>query len=340
MTDNLHENSLPIDAVISWVDGSDPELTEKRNRFLPDTGGSNHPGTHPTRFASVNEIRYCVLSILKFAPFVRNIFIVTDGQDPNLYEDIKTMFPERLTSIRIVDHRELFEGFEKYLPTFNSISIGNMIWRIKGLSENFVYFNDDNFLVRNMSPEDFFINNRPVLRGRWVPAPLSRILWNSIRKTVNKYLLNNAGFQPEASFHLGQWNSASLLGFKCRYFTNSHTSHSVNRKIIEDFFSRNNNLLEQNISFRFRNYSQFTFISLSNHLQLLSGNRRIASPDLAYLMPYNRPDDYIDRKIKLCERNSGIKFICVQSLEMCKKEDQEKILGWMDKILTNPSGRS
>ncbi|MCK7538203.1 MAG: hypothetical protein MZV63_48255 [Marinilabiliales bacterium] len=50
-----------------------------------------------------------------------------------------------------------------YLPTFNSISIANMIWRIKGLSENFVYFNDDTFLMREYKPEDWFPDGRPLL---------------------------------------------------------------------------------------------------------------------------------------------------------------------------------
>jgi len=333
MTDVSHENSLPIDAVITWVDGSDPRLTEKRNRYLKDIRGSSHPGAHPTRFASVNEIRYCVLSILKFAPFVRNLFIVTDGQDPNLYEEIKTLSPERLSSLRIIDHKEIFRGYENYLPTFNSLSIESMIWRIKDLSDNFIYFNDDLFLIRDHQPDDWFRNDNPVLRGKWRPVPLHRIFWNSIRKTVNKYLLNNADFQPTASFHMGQWNSATLLGFRCRYFANRHTPHPVGRKVIEDFFNHNKKSFERNISFRFRNWSQFTMMSLSNHLQILNGNRLIANPDLAYLKPYNRPDDYLDKKIRFCESNPGIKFICVQSLEMCKKEDQEKILGWMDRIL-------
>ena len=158
------EKEHPIDVVIAWVDGSDPVLTEKRNRYLGLTGDNAHPGAHPTRFASINEIRYCVLSVFRFAPFVRNIFIVTDGQEPDLYGDIKTWFPEREGSLRIVDHSEIFEGFEGSLPTFNSISIGNMIWRIKGLSDNFVYFNDDTFLIRSIKPEDFCIDNIPVLR--------------------------------------------------------------------------------------------------------------------------------------------------------------------------------
>lgn len=334
MTDNpSSENTHPIDVVIAWVDGNDPQLAEKRNSYITGTSPGINSGAHSTRFASINEIKYCVLSIFRFAPFVRNVFIVTDGQDPNLYEDIQTYFPERLNSVRIVDHKEIFEGFEKYLPTFNSISIANMIWRIKGLSDNFVYFNDDTFLIREMQPEQWFINNRPVIRGRWVPAPTIRVLWNNIRIYFNKYLLGNPGFQPRASFHLGQWRSGAILGFKWRYFTNSHTPHTVSRKIIEDFFNRNKMLLEKNISYRFRSPEQFTFISLSNHLQLLDGNKQIAKPDLAYLKPQDRPENYIDSKIRICENNPHIKFLCIQSLDMCRKEDQERLFGWLNEVL-------
>jgi len=334
MTENpSSDNNLPIDVVIAWVDGNDPKLTEKRNGYLPGTSHSLSSGAHATRFASANEIRYCVLSILRFAPFVRNIFIVTDEQDPDIYEDVKKYFPERLNSIRVVDHKEIFGGFEKYLPTFNSISIASMIWRIKGLSDNFVYFNDDTFLIRSMKPEDWFINNSPVMRGKWVPAPTIRAWWNTIKINFNKYLLGNPGFQPRASFHLGQWNAASVLGFRFRYFTNSHTAHTVNRKTVEDFFSKNRQLLEKNISYRFRDHSQYTFISLSNHLQLLDGNRNIAKPGLAYLKPQGRSTDYVEKKIRLCENDPGIKYLCIQSLDMCRKEDQEKLYGWLDKVL-------
>ena len=80
----------PVDAIIAWVDGSDPVLAEKRSRYV--RGGESaslSSGAHSTRFASINEIRYCVLSIFKFAPFIRNIFIITDGQDPDLWDDLK-----------------------------------------------------------------------------------------------------------------------------------------------------------------------------------------------------------------------------------------------------------
>ncbi len=325
-------NNNPIDIVIAWVDGNDPKLAEKRNRYL--TGGTaTLPGAHPTRFASVNEIRYCVLSIFKFAPFVRNVYIVTDGQDPNLYDDINTYYPERINSVRIVDHTEIFEGFEQYLPTFNSISIGNMIWRIKGISNNFVYFNDDTFLIRPMKPEDWFNKHLPVIRGKWVASPVLREAWNGIKIGINKYLLGKSDYQPRASFHLGQWNSASLLGFKWHYFSNSHTPHTVGRQEVEHFFQNNTSVFEKNISYRFRSKSQFTFIALSNHLQILTGNKNIANPDLAYLQPYNRAEDYIDKKIKFCEERQNIKYICVQSLEMCSEKEQQKVFSWMESIL-------
>ena len=115
MSDNTtpaHGN--PIDAVILWVDGSDPKLAEKRNRYLAlEKQTVRHPGALPTRFASSDEIRYCVLSILTFAPFIRNIFIVTDEQDPGLYDEVRARFPDKAGCLKIVDHKEIFRGYEE-----------------------------------------------------------------------------------------------------------------------------------------------------------------------------------------------------------------------------------
>jgi hypothetical protein len=323
----------PIDVVIAWVDGSDPKLAEKRSRYVGRVDLPVSSGAHSTRFASSNEIRYCLLSVLRFAPFVRNIFIVTDGQDPGVHEDVERYFPGRSGSVRIVDHQEIFRGYAESLPTFNSITIASMIWRIKDLADRFVYFNDDTFLIRSITPGEWFTDGRPVLRGRWVPSAGPRALWNRIRTAFNRHLAGRRDFEPRASFHLGQWNAAVLLGFRYRYFTNSHTPHPVNRKHVEDFMMKNDNLLRKNISYRFRDHRQFTFISLSNHLQLLSGNRHIAPPAVAYLKPENRGPGYIESKIALCERDHRIIYMCAQSLDRCEEEERKKLFNWLDGIL-------
>ncbi|MGB8359678.1 MAG: Stealth CR1 domain-containing protein [Bacteroidales bacterium] len=330
--DHTSQRSCPIDAVILWVNGSDSKLTEKRNLYAKDTPGSSHHGAHPTRFASVNEIRYCVLSIFKFAPFIRNMFIVTDGQDPNLYEDIKTFFPERLNSLRIVDHKEIFRGYEKYLPTFNSLSIESLIWRINDLSDNFIYFNDDLFLIREHKPEDWFRNNRPVLRGKWRLPPYKKILTNYIKIAVNRYLRHNPDYEPKHSFYLLQWNTASLLGMKTRYFFLCHTPHPLNRTRIENFYSENKALLESNIAYRFRNTDQYFMISLVCHLEIMDGNRQFEKLNLGYLHPYYSKRR-LERRIRRCENDPDIKSVCAQSLDILGREVQDKIFGWMDRIL-------
>ncbi len=329
----LEQNSSPIDIVITWVDGSDPQFISKKNSYCKQEKRYAIPGAHHTRFASSNEIKYCVLSILRFAPFVRNVFIVTDGQNPNIEEAVAKYFPSRASSIRIVDHKEIFRGYEKYLPTFNSRTIESMIWRIPGLSENFVYFNDDLFLVRPIKPTDWFVNNKPVLRGKWVSAPILRSLWNSIRIFVKRHMLVAKHYEVRPSFHLGQWNSAKLAGYRTKYFANSHTPHAVSVKPVGEFLNNNNNLLENNIRFKFRNYQQFNFVSLSNHLQLKLGNLNIAKPDLVYLKPHNRKNGYIENKLQLCQNSSEYKFLCIQSLELCSKSNQQKLFAWMDKLL-------
>ncbi|MFO7576048.1 MAG: Stealth CR1 domain-containing protein [Bacteroidales bacterium] len=334
MTDGTSPHiNYPIDVVITWVDGNHPDYRRKMEPFIDSASQGMNPGAHSTRFASVNEIRYCVLSIMRFAPFVRNIFIVTDGQDPNLNDDIKTHFPERAGSLRIIDHSEIFRGYTDFLPTFNSRSIENMVWRIEDLADNFVCFNDDTFLVREISPEEWFIGYRPVLRGKWMAAPVLRIAWNAVRKAVNRFLLNNHDFLPRPSFHLGQWEAAKAAGYRTRYFVFSHTPHTVSRTMACEFFNRNQTLMKRNISHRFRSIKQFNSLSLLYHLELKTGNRNIARPALAYLQPFNRPHDYIDKKLSLCETDQSIRYICIQSLEMCSKDDQEKIFSWMEKIL-------
>ena len=136
-----NKNSPEIDAVISWVDGSDPVLIKRQQKYLKFELNKTPPGAEKTRFNSLNEINYCLISILKFAPYIRKIFIVTDQQDPNIYPLVQKYFPKRISDIHIVDHQEIFQGFESFLPTFNSICISNMLWKIKGLSDQFIYFN-------------------------------------------------------------------------------------------------------------------------------------------------------------------------------------------------------
>jgi hypothetical protein len=331
------QSAHPVDVVITWVDGGDPRLAAQREQYLGKDPSSGYSGGNPTYFASNNEIRYCVLSILKFAPFIRNIFIVTDGQDPGLQQDVQNYFPGRADSIKIVDHQEIFRDYEQFLPTFNSTSIETMLWRIPGLSENFVYFNDDLFLLRNIKPEDWFINNRPVLRGKWRLAPFKKLLSNRLKIAWNKIWRRRPDYVPRFSFYLGQWNAASLLGMRFRYFFNCHTPHPFSKSRFEKFFTAHPDILEKNISYRFRNQKQYNLTTLANHLEIMDGNENFARLNLVYLHPYYSRMR-LRRKIMRSENDPEIKSVCIQSLDMFSRQQQEEILGWMDKTLDVAAG--
>ena len=143
--------NYPIDAVITWVDGDDPVHRAKRARYTDgvenvdaeDIGGE-------TRFRSLGEIGWCVASIRRFAPFIRKIFVLSDGQDPHL------------DGVEVVDHSVVARGYEEYLPLFNCNGIETLMWRIPGLAEHFIYFNDDVFLTAPVTPEDFFVGDKTI----------------------------------------------------------------------------------------------------------------------------------------------------------------------------------
>mgnify|MGYP001216085635 FL=1 len=85
-----------MDAIITWVDGSDPQHVQKRREALSAAGYHiDRPtnGTEETRFSNLGEVYYCIASILKYAPFIRNIYVVTDNQVPGYIHDFAVTCP-------------------------------------------------------------------------------------------------------------------------------------------------------------------------------------------------------------------------------------------------------
>lgn len=151
--DHLFDVAAPIDVVYTWVDGSDPVWNHERLKALglPESEDAQEASTHAARFRSHDELRYSMRSLEAFAPWVRRIYIVTAGQTPHWLD---TEHPQ----IRVVDHREIFTD-PNVLPVFNSHAIESQLHHIPGLSEQYLYMNDDVFFGRPVSPSLFFHGN-------------------------------------------------------------------------------------------------------------------------------------------------------------------------------------
>ena len=247
-----------IDAVITWVDGSDEDYKKKIENHL--TTSTNYK----KQYLQANEIEYCVKSILKFAPFVRKIFIVTDSQKPS-FRGLEDLIVNN--KVKVVDHKEIFKGYEKYLPTFNIRSIDAVLHRIEDLSEMFVYFNDDVFLINKIREEDWFVENKVVLMGKWAKS----YSINPIKVLSGKF---KKAFGLRPSFNASQSKAANLSGFKKEYFKSYHTARPQIKSLIKEFYHKNPGSLIDQIKYRFRHYNQFMPYSLCWHL-LIKENRAI-----------------------------------------------------------------
>ena len=147
----------PIDVVYTWVNGSDSHFQDTMAQFRvrQDISGNKMQGSvknESNRFRDNDELRYSLRSLIRYAPWVRRVYIVTNGQVPQWLD---TEHPR----LQIVTHQEIFLN-EAHLPTFSSPAIEAHLHRIKGLSEHFLYFNDDVFLGKQISPDDFFTPSR------------------------------------------------------------------------------------------------------------------------------------------------------------------------------------
>lgn len=142
----------PIDVVITTVDGSDPGWQEKFNAMLSRRAGTAvlAKTANAARFTTHDELRFVLRSINYYAPYVRAIHVVTDAQCP---EWLDADHPK----INLVDHKDIIDA--EYLPTFNSDAIESCLWKIPGLSERFIYFNDDVLLMAPTTESTFYTPN-------------------------------------------------------------------------------------------------------------------------------------------------------------------------------------
>lgn len=325
----MSEMMQPVDVVIAWVDGNDPKLKQKRMQYQGKTQASD--AVSDTRFASNHEIYYNVASILKYVPFCRHIYIVTDGQQPQWIDDFVQDGICEAGKIRIVDHREIFAGYEQYLPTFNTRSIETMLWNIQGVSDYFFYLNDDFFFNAPAQLEDILIDQKMVIYGHWECSfVLKAKLW--YRQLLNQYF--NKPIQPKHM--IAQMLGADMLGFK-KFFEIHHYPHAVDRKILQDYLLAHPKFLEKQIQHKFRSVEQINPISLMNHLKIQKGEA-LLKPDLeiAYLKNESSLSSFLQNL-----GNEQIKYGCMQSLDQLSDVAvaeiyaalNQKLAGYIPKVL-------
>jgi hypothetical protein len=309
-----------IDAVVTWVDGADPAHRAKREALMPATAPANENGTNLHRWACSDELGYCLRSIANNAPWIDRIWIVTDAQSP----DLSRLSAALQRQITIVDHRVLFRDHPDALPTFNSLAIESLLWRIPGLAERFVYFNDDVFLTAPLRPEDVFQGQKPVLRGKWVDH--AALAADPSRQT-----------NPALFHHNAQLNAAALLGFTPdRLFASAHVVHPLRRSVCAQLWNDHRAAFIANIHHRFRACAQFVPQALHNHACIQAGIAVIETADDHLHLRTGAIADYPLADVSAYLRRAldpDMKFLCINDMPQLEAAIPD-MRDWIERAIT------
>ena len=320
---------FPIDAVIAWVDGDDPRHRAKRTAWMQ--GGREalfDDIAGETRYRQAGEIIFCVASILRFAPFIRKIHIVTDSQVPALDDFLTENFPDNNIPVEIVDHKVIFDGYEHFLPTFNSLSIETMLWRIPDLAEHYVYLNDDFTIISPVSRQDFFTDEGwPVVYADARPVWWARML-HALKPKRN-------GHKP-FGFKDSLLNAAEAAGTERTFLLMDHTPYPMNARVMKNYFEEHPQQMIVNLRHRFRDAEQYNPQALFYELMRRSGECRTVSPrdKLIYMKPKPRQTGYIARKVRRAEESRTALFMCANSLDAAEPREAEVLRQWLCKRLS------
>lgn len=333
-----------IDFVMIWVDDSDEKWRQEKNKYK---GGSDvsdgNVDDSAARYKDWQNLKYWFRGVEKFAPWVHKVYFITCGHVPAWLN----LDAPKLVHVKHSDYMP-----DRYLPTFSSHPIELNIHRIEELSEKFVYFNDDMFLIRSVTPDLFFDQGLPVH-----PARLHGILPRNDGGVMPHIYLNMiSALNRHFNFHKcikknkKKWFNPFVVGlhdfidnvYNSNYaqfpgIGNEHLPVPILKETMREVWAKEPELLEKTCMHRFRSeqdVSQYLF----RYWQIAQGNFK----------PINRKK--LGEKITILDDNTKIldiirrqkyPMVCINDMGKTKEEHfdrlKQEFIDAFDSILPDKS---
>ncbi len=320
-------NKANIDAVVAWVDGNDQKLKDKKTLYQ-QSEAHLRDGSNNTRFTDSGEIEFCVRSLFKYAPWIGSVYIVTDDQIPSFIALMDSNLQQR---IKIVDHTELFKGYEEALPVFNSLAIETMLWNIEGLSENFIYLNDDMMMVRSTPIKAFIDHDKFVFDGtvKKIRKPNLINMFRERIKSKHKY-----------SFRKVKERSAALVANKKQdyYLDLPHCPYIMNRVVLKKIFKLHPDACSNNLRYRFRDNNQLWTVALFVNYVYYRKRSVISNKyKSSQIKGMSHSEARIEKELNRLDIEPDIHFFCIQGMEQMSEKIHNKVLEWLQQHYKEPS---
>jgi len=282
-----------VDLVYTWVDSSDPSWQRAHAEFSPNFDeGAPSSANIAERFIDRDELRYSLRAVWAYAPFVRHIYIVTADQFPDWLGELD----DRVT---IVPHSEIFPD-ATMLPTFNSHAIEACLHRIPGLSEFFVYMNDDVFFGHEISPETFF----------------TRAGQLKVRFDRTQFVYDGAPRTGAIPTDWAAYNANALIArdFGLRLTRKSqHVGHPLRRSLLDEIEQRYPDEVDATRRARFRSSGDLALPSMFVPYYAIASGQGVESPlgEHGYVYADTGRKDFAARTAEIVRREPT--FFCLNA---------------------------
>lgn len=324
---------IKIDFVVTWLDSSDSKWQESYLKYKQDTKGR----IEKARFRNMHIFQFWFRSVERYAPWVNKVFLVTNGKFPDWIN-------KDCPKLVLVKHEDFIP--KVYLPTFNSRVIELHLHKIKGLSEHFVYFNDDMILNSHVRPEYYFKNRLPcdINKETCFNVPIYTVedkFSNYISMLMAIGVINSQFKRWETvvksplrwwGLHLGlKGLLVSCLLIRQRFFigfSNYHTEQTYLKSVFNEVWERVPELMTKSCT-RFREDATINPY-IFRYWQLASNRFEPQKRKGAFFFIIKK--EIVD-KIEKTLNNPTIKSICINDCALCKEKDFEYISTRLEELL-------
>ena len=296
--------SFDIDIVYLWVDSSDSAWAEKfynaKKENVPKESVSK------CRFQNDNELKYSVRSIIKYADWIRNIYIVTDNQIPKWLNT-------QNKRIKIIDHKDIMPSDS--LPCFNSCAIETCLHKIPGLSEFFLYANDDMFFWNNVKPDFFFTEEG---------SPIYRFN----KRILNKKYKHIYGHTINRAYHLVKNRYSD-----CIKFFPHHGIDPYRKSYLEECINVFKNEFDRTTYNQFRSFEDIQRAIFAYYAVTVKNAKAVLPKSIWSFLGYTKKSGLIECNKKYLLHINTIKspLLCINNNKKTTEED----IKLMVKILEN-----
>lgn len=242
-----------IDIVIPYYNDKDEIWRKVLREYMQKENSNDRQVIGDERYRDWDCFKYWFRCVENNCKWVNKVFLLL-ANESQIPDWLNTNNPK----LRIVYHREFIP--KELLPTFNTFTIENFICKIKDLSNNYIYCNDDYYFLNPVSKHLFFVDNYPVQRDIGEPIVKYGAYWTENTDGTFYNILNN-----------GMDLQLKICGEKARWYALDHLPDAHKKdfesKIIDDNYE---DFINANKTSGFRDkykYSNHVFTCLYRDLR-------------------------------------------------------------------------